>query len=111
MDRPSRRARAGGVALIKELVAAQRYLLSEKAYTLHSQGYFELEDFEHSIEHGKLVKTEGDECRDSIGNKKYTIVGPDTSGCPFYSVGKTQKLDRSRTYFVITAHESEANYD
>jgi hypothetical protein len=111
LDKPLRRARAGGFPEIRELIGAQRYLLTEKAYDLLSQGYFELEDLEHSIEHGTLIKTEKDEIEDSIGNKKYTIIGPDTAGYPFYTVGKIQKVGRSKKYLVITAHEAEATYE
>jgi hypothetical protein len=107
----SRRTRSGGFPLIRELVAKRRYLLTEKAYELLSQGYFELEDLEHSIENGTVIKTERDELKNSIGNKKYTIIGPDTCGYAFYTVGKIQKLGHARKYLVITAHESEANYE
>jgi len=78
---------------------------------LQSEGYFELEDLEHSIIHGTVEKTESDEFQDSVGNKKYIIIGPDTCGYLFYSVGRIQNFDGSRMYVVITAHHSEANYD
>jgi hypothetical protein len=107
----TRRTRSGGFPLIRELVAKGQYLLTEKAYELLSQGYFELEDLEHSIVHGTVIKTESDELKNSIGNRKYTIIGPDICGYPFYTVGKLQKLSRSRIYLVITAHEAEANYE
>lgn len=86
-------------------------MLTEKAYELLSQGYFELEDLEHAVVHGTVIKTQSDELKNSIGNKKYTIIGPDTCGYPFYTVGKIQRLRRSRIYLVITAHEAEANYE
>ena len=88
-----------------------QYLLTEKAYELLSQGNFELEDLEHSIVNGRVIKTEADELSDSIGNKKYIVIGPDISGYDFYTVGKLQKLEGSRIYLVITAHHAEANYE
>lgn len=111
MDDVPRSVRSGGFALIRYLVAHQRYLFSEKAWELHSEGYFELEDFECSIVNGKVEKTELDEFQDSVGNKKYIILGPDTCGYLFYSVGKIQSFDGARVYVVITAHHAEANYD
>src|ERR1700683_2305110 len=90
MDKPPRRVRGGGIALIRYLVATERYRLSEKAYELHSQGYFELEDLEHSIQSGTVHKTEKDKLKNSVGNKKYIIVGRDTCGYLFYSCGKIQ---------------------
>jgi hypothetical protein len=107
----SRRSKSGGFPLIRELVALREYLLTEKAYELLSQGYFELEDLEHSIVKGKLIKTEADELHDCIGNKKYIVIGPDTGGYDFYTVGKLQILEGSRVYLVITAHHAEANYE
>jgi hypothetical protein len=107
----SRRSKSGGLPLIRELVALRQYLLSEKAYDILSQGYFELEDLEHSIVNGRIIKTEADELNDSIGNKKYIVIGPDICGYEFYTVGKLQKLDGSRIYLVITAHHAEANYE
>jgi len=111
MDDIPRDVRSGGFPLIRYLVANQRYVLSEKVLALLADGYFELEDLEHSICNGSVAKTECDELADSIGNKKYTIIGSDESGCLFYSVGKLQSFDGSRIYVVITAHHAEANYD
>src|SRR5713226_6390952 len=111
MDAIPRGARSGGFPLIRYLVAKGRYLLSEKVLEFLSEGYFELEDLECSIINGTVEKTESDEFQDSVGNKKYIILGPDTCGYLFYSVGKIQSLDGSRTYVVITGHHAEANYD
>ena len=111
MDKPSRRVRSGGLALIKYLVATERYRLSEKALELLGLGYFELEDLEHSIQCGTVLKTEKDELKNSVGNKKYVIVGRDTFGYLFYSCGKIQKFEGGKEYFVITAHMEDANYD
>jgi hypothetical protein len=111
MDELPREVQSGGLPLIRYLVADERYLLSEKVLELLSDGYFELEDVECSIVNGTVDKTECDEFQDSVGNKKYIIIGPDTCGYLFYTVGKIQSLDGSRIYLVITAHHAEANYD
>ncbi len=111
MDKCPRGVQSGGLRLVRYLVADHRYLLSDKAFELLSDGYFELEDLECSIENGTLEKTECDELQDSLGNKKYIIIGPDTCGYLFYSVGKIQSLKGRRIYLVITAHHAEANYD
>jgi len=111
MDAIPRSAQSGGFPLIRYLVANQQYLLTGKVLDLLSEGYFELEDLECSILNGAVEKTECDEFQDSVGNKKYTIIGPDKCGYLFYSVGKIQSFDGSRMYLVITAHHAEVNYD
>ena len=111
MDMPPRSAQSGGYPLIRYLVAQRQYILTEKVLDLLGEGYFELEDLEHSIVNGHVEKTECDELEDSVGNKKYIIIGPDKCGYLFYSVGKIQSFDGSRLYIVITAHHAEANYD
>lgn len=111
IDESPRATRGGGLPLIKHLVAEGRYLLTQKVLDLLSEGYFELEDLEHSIVNGVVEKTECDELRNSLGNKKYVIVGPDRRGYQFYCVGKIQCLGGSRLYLVITAHHVETNYD
>lgn len=97
--------------LVRHLVSSGHYLLSEKVLALLGDGYFDLEDLECSIINGTLEKTEYDELEQSIGNKKYIIVGPDMAGYLFYSVGKIQKLEEGRIYLVITAHHAEVKYD
>jgi hypothetical protein len=111
IDKLPRRVQSGGLPLIKELVARGDYRLSGKVYELLSQGHYELEDLEHSIAHGIVQKTESDEFKDCIGNKKYTIIGPDVAGYDFYTVGKIQRSADLRIYFFITAHEAEVNYE
>lgn len=111
VDKAPRGVRSGGLPLIRHLIASERYLLSEKVLALLGDGYFELEDLECSIINGTLEKTEYDELEQSIGNKKYIIVGPDMAGYLFYTVGKIQKLERGRVYLVITAHHAEVKYE
>jgi hypothetical protein len=95
---------AGGLSHIKFLIARKRYVLSSKAYTLLAEGCYEFEDLENSICYGTIRKTEKDERKDCVGNKKYVIVGPDTHGYEFYSVGKIKIAADGHTYYVITAH-------
>jgi len=103
--------RAGGLPHIRYLIVRQRYLLLEKAQQLYREGYFELEDFENSVCHGEVVKTERDEMRDCKGHKKYVIIGPDTHGYDFYSVGKIKSESGECVYVVLTAHPAGVNYD
>jgi hypothetical protein len=102
--------KAGGLAYVKYLVSKGRYALSPKAYGQHAEGYYELEDLENSICCGKVHKTEKDERKECLGNKKYVIVGPDTHGYEFYSVGKIKPSDDGHIYYIITAHSRGANY-
>lgn len=106
-----RSVRSGGLPLIRYLVAEQKYLVSQKVLDLIGEGYFELEDLENSILKGDVEKTEHDEYENSVGNKKYVIIGPDTCGALFYTVGKIVRLSGSRIYLVLTAHHSETNYE
>ena len=96
--------KGGGLLYIRFLVMQKRYVLSSKAYGLHADGYYELEDLENSICCGSVQKTQKDERSESLGNKKYVIVGPDTHGYDFYSVGKIKTSADGRTYYIITAH-------
>lgn len=104
MDEDLYAIRCGGLLYIRFLVMQRRYVLSSKAYKLHAGGYYELEDLESSICFGSVQKTQKDEQAESVGNKKYVIVGPDTHGYDFYSVGKIKVSADGRTYYVITAH-------
>jgi hypothetical protein len=110
VDTLSTDVKAGGLRRIRHLVAKGQYRLSVKAYHLQAEGHFELEDFENSIRCGKVQKTEKDEMKDCIGNKKYVIVGPDSHGYEFYSVGKIKLCSDGHVYYVITAHPEGANY-
>lgn len=111
LDALPRAARAGGLPLIQYLVIKQQYVLTRKVLDLVAEGYFELEDLEHALLKGSVRKTECDEFKDSLGNKKYIIVGPDRCGYEFYTVGKIQRLADSQIYLVITAHYAGTNYD
>lgn len=77
VDATPRSVRSGGYRLIRYLIIRQQYLVSAKVLDLLSEGYFELDDLECSIVNGNVEKTELDELKDSVGNKKYIIIGPD----------------------------------
>lgn len=98
---------AGGLRHIRYLVAHKLYALSSKALSLIAEGYFELEDLENSICCGIVTKIQKDEQNDCLGRKKYVIIGPDTHGYDFYSVGKIKLSADGHTYYVITAHSAK----
>lgn len=77
-------------------------LFSGKAQHQLDIGIFDTDDLIHSIIHGKVMKKEKDERKESL--YKYTIIGPSLSGTSIYSCGKIVKLLK-KTYFIITFHE------
>jgi len=82
-----------------------------KVYRSIEDGFFRLEDLESSICTGHVRKTERDELKQSIGNRKYVIIGLDMEGYDFYSVGKIMTAEGSKFYYVITAHCTGVDYD
>ena len=54
---------------------------------------------------GAVTKTTRDRLRNAVGNNVYTIVGRDTRGQLFYTVGKMVRENGSISFF-ITAHEA-----
>ncbi len=96
--------RAGGIQLIRWLVGQGTYDWSEKVQTLIQDGWFEPEDLEVCVATGTVTKTQKDELRDSVGEKKYVILGRDRSGYSLYTVGKIKRGPAGRLYFFITAH-------
>jgi hypothetical protein len=111
IDNLRRCRRTGGLTFIRYLVVKRRYVFLGKPQELYEEGYFELEDFENSVCCGAVVKRERDEMKQCVGNRKYVIVGPDTHGYDFYSVGKIVSESGEYTYVVLTAHGAGANYD
>lgn len=93
---------------IKQLVATGRYRFSRKVTDLLTEGYYELEDLVHCILSAtEIYKRERDERRESVHGMKYTILGRDTCGLRFYTVGKVVKARDGRYYFFITAHAAD----
>jgi len=93
---------------IKCLVVAGQYRFSGKVLELLTEGHYELEDLVHCILSAtEIYKTERDERRESVHGMKYTILGCDTYGLAFYTVGKVVKASDGRYYFFITAHAAD----
>jgi len=99
-------SRRGGLSLIQDLIQQGRYDWSNKIDQLINEGWFDEEDLEVCILTGVVQKTERDRRKNSVGNKIYVIIGRDTHGNPFYTVGKILKADDGNFYFFITAHEA-----
>lgn len=103
--------RCGGLRLIRYLVKTGLYDVGQKVYHFIEEGMFTLEDVESAICTGYVQKTEQDELFQAVGKKKYVIVGRDTNGYGFYTVGKIMPSDEGRRYYLITAHGEGDDYD
>lgn len=68
---------------IKQLVAQERYDYSEQ---------------------------ERDELGLAVHGMKYVILGRDTHGRPFYTVGKVVQGPGGQFYFYITAHQADEDF-
>jgi hypothetical protein len=90
--------------LIRELVDSDAYDLTEKVKNLIEDGWFCEEDIKHCVRTGLICKTQRDEMKNSINLKKYTILGRDLSGAPFYCAGKIMRSEAGKLFLVITAH-------
>ncbi len=103
--------RAGGLNLIRSLVAELEYELCSHAQDGVTENVFSYEDLEASVNCGRVLKIENDELQNSVGNKKYTIVGNAACGRPLYSVGKIVRYAEGLTYRFISIKCDEAKYD
>ena len=103
--------KAGGLPLIRALVADLNYELCSHAQDGVENNDFDPEDLEASINNGDIQKTEADELANSLGNKKYTIVGRSTCGRLLYSVGKIVCYPEGLTYRFISIKCYEVNYE
>lgn len=91
---------------IKQLVAQGRYRYSRKVQDFIEDGFYGTEDLVHSIlSADEIHKKERDELGQAVHGMKYTILGRDTRGRPFYTVGKVISSPDGRLYFYITAHQ------
>ena len=97
--------------LIKYLVDRYEFDWSAKVNQYMEDGWYDVEDLRLCVMKGSIHKTERDERADSAGNKKYVIIGHDTKGYEFYTVGKIKRTAEGKTYFFITAHQSEGHDD
>ena len=97
--------RTGGLQLIQNLIRRGHYDWSKKIDQMMNEGWFDETDLEECILTGVVYKTENDPFKNSVGDKIYVIIGQDTHGKPFYTVGKILRSDEGTLYFFITAHE------
>lgn len=96
------------LADIKQLVAQGRYRYSRKVQDFIEDGFFDVEDVVHCIlSAAKIYKQERDELRQAVHGMKYVILGRDTHGRPFYTVGKVLQRPEGQFYFYITAHQAD----
>jgi hypothetical protein len=100
------RIRRSGLQLIRELVLSGAYHWSKKVQEQIEDGWFSRDDLVECVLTGFVHKTERDEFKDSMGNKKYVIIGRDTYGNPFYTAGKIKRARDGKYYFFITGHEA-----
>ncbi|ETW94052.1 MAG: hypothetical protein ETSY1_36540 [Candidatus Entotheonella factor] len=92
---------------IQRLVNHGRYRYSQKVEDFIMDGYFDEDDLEHCILSAqRIYKRERDELGYAIHGMKYVILGRDTHGRPFYTVGKMLRSQHGRLYFFITAHQA-----
>lgn len=93
---------------IKLLVAQRLYRYSEKVREAIEEGSFDEEDLVHCIlSANKIHKKKKDELGQAVHGIKYTILGRDTHGRPFYTVGKVIRGVRGKLYFYISGHQAE----
>jgi hypothetical protein len=101
----SERVGSGGFKLIRRLVANGCYDYSQKVEDAMNEGRFHLEDLEHCIATGKVVKTNRDELKASVDNKVHVIIGRDTRGRRFYAAGKILRSPKQGLiFFFVTAY-------
>lgn len=93
--------------VIKELVMSGDYHYSNKIRAQVEEGWYQEDDLEQCIcTATRIHKVEDDELKTAADGKKYTILGRDSQGEPFYTCGKIILSKDNRKYFFITAHES-----
>jgi hypothetical protein len=96
------------LAEIKQLVAQRRYHYSRKVRGFIEEGFFDEVDLVHCILSAtRIHKRERDELGQAVHGMKYVILGRDTHGRPFYTVGKGIAGAGGQLYFYITAHQAD----
>ncbi|MFQ5804687.1 MAG: hypothetical protein ACE5JQ_17495 [Candidatus Methylomirabilales bacterium] len=96
---------------IKRLVAQGRYHYSRKVRDFIEEGFFDEEDLVHGVLSAtRIHKKERDELRQAVHGMKYVILGRDTHGRSFYTVGKVIRGPKGRLYFYITAHQADKDF-
>lgn len=96
------------LGLIKSLVAEGHMHYSCKVRHQIAEGWYSEEDLRTCIFTATFIhKIEVDEMGTATDGFKYTILGRDTLGNPFYTCGKIILSNNyNRLYFFITAHEA-----
>ena len=93
---------------IKQLIAEGQYRFSGKVQSFMEEGFFDGEDLRRCIlSADRIHKKERDEKRQDVHGMKYVIIGRDTHGRLFYTVGKVRSAENGRFYFYITAHQAD----
>lgn len=93
---------------IQNLIRRDEFILSEKVSDMEDAGEFTEKDVASCVlSADRISKTERDEKYQAIDGKKYTIIGRDVAGLPFYTTGKVLADYRGRFYFFITAHTAD----
>ena len=93
---------------IKSLILHDQVDYSQKVQEQLEEDLFAEQDLAHSILTAtRIYKRERDEKAQAADGYKYTILGKDTHGHPFYSAGKILKDHLGNYYFFITAHASD----
>lgn len=96
------------LAEIKRLVVEGRYRYSHKVRIFIEEGFFGEEDLVQCILSARRIfKRERDKLKQAKYRMKYVILGRDTYGRPFYTVGKILSAPQGRVYFYITAHQAD----
>ena len=105
----SKRKKREQLEAIKGLVAEGAVHYSAKINRFLEEGRFEFEDVEHCVMTATTIhKREVDELNVAVEGWKYTILGDDRDGYPFYTCGKIIADEKGTNfYFFITAHEDE----
>lgn len=96
------------LAVIKALVLGGDYDYGGKVLAAIEAGDFGHEDLERCIATAtEIHKSELDDHKTAVDGMKYTIIGRDRGGEPFYTCGKIKLAAAGRLYFFITAHEAD----
>jgi hypothetical protein len=91
---------------IKPLVEQGLYHYSKKVREKIEEGFFDERDLENCILSAtKIHKKEKDELGQAVHGMKYVILGRDTHGRPFYTVGKVIQGTEGKLYYYISAHQ------
>ncbi len=94
--------------VIQSLVLAGSFHYSNKVRQFIEDGWYDTSDLKRCIRTAtKIYKVEEDEMGLATDGCKYTILGRDSLGQPFYTCGKIiLSRNDERLYFFITAHEA-----